>query len=351
MINKITLITIAIAIIGFTSCKNNNDKKTQTNEQKKIAIKVKVKEAKTQDFNHYIKVSGNVEAEQYAFISPQANGQITKIYVNEGDYVKKGDLLIQLNDNIIRNTISEVENSLNLATITFKKQENLWKQKIGSEIQYLQAKTQKESLEKKIKTLNSQLALTQIRAPFSGYVDNIVLKEGELASPGIRVLELVNLKKMLIKADISEKYLSKINKGDTVKITFPDFPNIVKYAQISRIGKIVNPNNRAFKIEVKFNNYDEKIKPNIIASLKIRDQLIKNAIAVPSIIIKNDFEKKFIFVAKKQGNSYIAKKIIVETGISYKDKTVITKGLNIGDKYIYEGFNLVTDGFNVQIVK
>ncbi len=353
MINKITLTTLAIILIGFISCKNNDKDSKKTNLQNKesIAIKVKVKTAESKDFYHYINVSGNVEAEQYAFISPQTNGQITKIYVNEGDYVKQGTLLMQLNDNIIKNTIAEVENSLNLATITFKKQENLWKQKIGSEIQYLQAKTQKESLEKKLKTLNSQLALTQIRAPFSGYVDNITLKEGELASPGIRVLELVNLRKMLIKADISEKYLSKITKGDSVKITFPDFPDYIKYAKISRIGNIVNPNNRAFKIEVKFNNNDEKIKPNIIASIKVRDDIIKNAIAVPSIIIKNDFDKKFIFIAKKTGNSYIAKKIIVNTGISYKDKTIITNGLNVGDKYIYEGFNLVTDGFKIQIVK
>ena len=353
MIKNLTLATIAIVIIGITSCKNNDDNssKDKLQSDKDIAVKVRTKEAVAANFSHYINVSGNVEAEQYAFISPQANGQITKIYVNEGDYVQKGALLIQLNDNIIRNTIAEVENSLNLATITFKKQENLWKQKIGSEIQYLQAKTQKESLEKKLKTLNSQLALTQIRAPFTGYVDNIVLKEGELASPGIRVLELVNLRKMLIKADISEKYLSKISKGDTVNITFPDFPNFTKTARISRIGKIVNPNNRAFKIEVRFDNKDEKIKPNIIASLKIRDELVENAIAVPSIIIKNDFDKKFIFIAKKSGNSYIAKKVIIETGISYKDKTIITKGLNIGDKYIYEGFNLVTDGFKIQLVK
>ena len=140
---------------------------------------------------------------------------------------------MQLNDNIIKNTIAEVENSLNLATITFKKQENLWKQKIGSEIQYLQAKTQKESLEKKLKTLNSQLALTQIRAPFSGYVDNITLKEGELASPGIRVLELVNLRKMLIKADN--------DKTETVPVDIRCPIAIEPYGSVTQHGRAYRP--------------------------------------------------------------------------------------------------------------
>lgn len=353
-INNLLFTTLILIALSITSCKNNSDKSNDANNSKSeetSIVKIKAKVVKPADFNHYINISGNVEAQQYAYISPQTNGQITHIYVHEGDFVQQGTLLIQLNDNIIKNTIAEVKNSLNLATITYNKQKDLWEQKIGSEIQFLQAQNQKEALEKKLKTLNSQLELSQIRAPFSGYVDNISLNEGELASPGMKLLELVNLNKMRIKADVSEKYLSKISLGDTVDITFPYFPNLKLKEKVSRIGNIVNPNNRTFTIDVKFDNKKQIIKPNVIASLKLRDEHIKNALFVPSIIIKNDFEKQFLFVAAKIDNKYIAKKIVVKTGITYKDQTVITDGLNPGDLIITEGFNLVSDGYNVQLVK
>ena len=340
----ISIILIAFALI---SCNNEESTTEEKTVETTNAVGVKVQIAELETFKHFVELSGALEAENYAFISPQANGQITNIYVNEGDYVQKGKLLVQLNNSVIVNTISEVENSLDLATITFKKQEELWNQEIGSEIQFLQAKNQKVALERKLKTLNAQLQLTKIIAPFSGYVDNIRFKVGELAAPGVQLLEMVNLNKMIASIDVSERYLSNFNKGDSVEVTFPDIPKLKKISVIFRTGKIINPANRTFKVEVKLNNKDESLKPNLVTNVVINDLTIDSVIIIPSIAIKNDFDKQFIYIAKNK----IANKIYVETGASFKDKTVITKGLNIGDMIIVDGYNLVSNNSEIRIDK
>ncbi len=341
------IIPIVLIVFVLISCNN----KESITEDKSVEITnvegVKVQIIEQETFKRFVEFSGYLKAENYAFISPQASGQITNIYVNEGDYVSKGKLLVQLNNAIILNTISEIRNTLDLATITFTKQENLWSKNIGSEIQYLQSKNQKVSLERKLKTLNAQLQLTKIKAPFSGYVDNIRFKVGELASPGIQLLEMVNLNKMIVSVDVSEKYLSRFDKGDSVKITFPDFTELEKASVIYRIGNIINPANRTFKVEVKIKNKGEQLKPNLIANITINDLTIDSAIIIPSISIKNDFDRQFVYIAENN----LAKKIYIETGASHIDKTVVTKGLNSGDKVIIVGYNLVSDNSEIRIDK
>ena len=303
-----------------------------------------------QTFKHFFDVKANVEAVEYAIISPETPGQIKKIFVNEGQYVSKGDLLLKQNSAVAEGQIRSIKAQLNLAEITYHKQEKLWtEQNVGSEIQYLQAKAQYESLQEQLKALQAQIDMTELKAPFSGIVDKITLKEGELASPGMQVITLVNLSKIKLIADVSESYLPIVQKGDSVDISFSTYPNIKMREPIYRTGNIINPANRTFNIEIRANNIEGKLKPNMIGTIKINDYTRDSALIVPSIIIKKDFEKQFLFVAQKTDSITVAHKVFVETGKSYKDKTIITKGLNIDDKVIIKGYNIVSNGSEISI--
>ncbi len=345
---KLIIPAFLIVFLG-TGCGSQKEKKTTINKVK--IFPVKVQQLKKDTFIHYFEATGNVLAVQSAYISPQANGQITKIYVEEGDHVSQGQIIAELNASVLKSSISEVETQLALAETTYKKQKELWDQKIGSEIQYLQAKTQKEALEKKLTTLNDQLTLTKVTAPFSGIVDNIQINEGEIAAPGKQICELINLNKIKVIADISESLLSKIHKGDEVKITFPDYNGKTIVSEVYRIGNIINATNRTFKVEIRFSNPNNEIIPNMIATILMKDFESDTALTVPSIVIKKDFEKDFLFIATKENGQWIAKKRNITSGISYKDNTLITKGLSEGEYVIVEGYNMITNGSIVKLVK
>ena len=340
---------MVLVFLGTGCGSNKKTGNTTKNEVKTFAVKTQT--IKPDTFVHYFQATGTVLAIESAFISPQANGQIVKLYVADGDRVSQGQLLVELNASIIKSSIAELETQLSLATTTFQKQKELWDQKIGSEIQYLQAKTQKEALEKKLKTLNDQLALTKVTAPFSGIIENIQVNEGELAAPGRQLFELINLHQMKILADVSESYLSKIHKGNKIKVSFPDYPEKIVYATIYRTGNVINPSNRTFKIEVRLPNPKEEIKPNMVAQLTVKDFENDTAFIVPSIIIKKDFEKDFLFVAKPEGNKWIAEKRYIKSGISYKDKTMVISGLKADDIIIVEGYNQIATGSELKLVK
>ena len=309
-------------------------------------IPVRIETLQPRQFNHYILSSGILEAEDIAYMRPEVPAQIKTIHVKEGQRVKKGDLLVSLNSNVISNSINEIKSNLELATNVYNKQKNLWDQKIGSEVEYLQAKTQKESLESSLAAQQAQLDLYYVRAPFSGIIDDLIAKEGELSSPSSILLQLVNLSKMKINADVSEIYLPSIQARDTVKVNFPTYPDLQIYCPIKRTGNVIHPDNRTFNVQITLNNKDEKLKPNMVATLEINDYSIENALIVPSTIIKNDITGKFLFIVNKEGN---AQKVYVETGRSYMDKTVITSGLSSGNKVIVEGFNTVSNNAPVEI--
>lgn len=293
---------------------------------------------KPQTFKSFFIAAGSVEADNDAFISPEMNGQIKKIFVKKGERVQQGQLLVTLSTAVIDNTIAEIEKRLELANEVYEKQDKLWKDGIGSEIQYLQAKNNKEALEKSLATARSQRELSIIKAPFSGIVDDIFFKEGEMAAPGVRLIQLVNLKKLKIVADISESFLPKIHTGDTVEVSFPTYPDIIYRVPVNRIGNVVKPENRTFVIELLLENRDELLKPNIVASLKINDFTSDSAFIVPSIIIKDDntTHTSFIFKATKKGDKYVAKKITIEELRSYKSHSMVN-GIELGDTIIIKG--------------
>ena len=345
---KQNIIKIAVIFaLGITviSCKPEEKKDEKTHK-----TLVEVLEVQPQSFNHYFEVKANVEAVEYAIISPETPGLITHINVNEGQKVNKGTVLFSQSSSIIDGQIQGVKAQLNLAEITYNKQKELWLEKhVGSEMQYLQAKTQFESLTEQLKTLQAQRDMKNITAPFTGIVDKINLKEGELANPGMQVIALVNLNKLKLVGDVSETYLPVINKGDSVEIEFSTYPNYKLHEPIYRTGNIINPSNRTFQIEVRANNKDNKLKPNMIGTININDYSKDSALVVPSIVIKKDFEKQFIFIAEKNDTATIARKVFVETGRSYKDKTIITKGIKIGDNIIVKGYNIVSNGSEISI--
>ncbi len=322
-----------------------NKLKELSGDSIKFKLPVVVQDVNIRVFKHYIQANGLLEAVQSANISPEVPAQIREIFVDEGQRVSKGELLVSLNSNTLANAIREIEANLELASEVYSKQKSLWDQNIGSEIEYLQAKTNKEALESALKTQKSQLELYNIKAPFDGIVDNIISKEGELSSPGSVILQFVNLKQMKINAEVSEAFIPYVSKGDTVELTFSTYPDLIIEASVSSTGNIIHPQNRTFNVQVVLNNTDEILKPNMMASIKINDYKIDNALVVSSAIIKNDITGKFLFIV--QNNE--AKKIYVESGRSFQDETVILKGLHEGDQIIVEGYNTVSNGSLVEL--
>ncbi len=352
---KNSIFLAIILIMASCSPRGNGDAETgkdasaNAGEERK-SFPVEVKEVLPDTFVHYVKVTGNMEAVRDAFISPETNGQIKTIHVERGERVKPGQTLLSLNTEVTRKNIAEVQTSLELANRVFEKQQELWEKKIGSEMQYLEAKNNKESLEARLGTLQAQLDMATIEAPFSGIVDDILVKEGELASPGMQLMRLVNLDRMRVSAQLSEAYLTSVNKGEQVELRFSAYPEMVLTEPITRLGKVIDPQTRTFTVEVTLDNPGEKLKPNMLTSMKIEDYRNDSAMVIPSISLKEDFEGVFLFTAEDQGSGPRAVKQYVTPGRTVQDKTMIEKGIEKGDRVIIKGYNLVSDGSPVNIV-
>ncbi|MCF8368218.1 MAG: efflux RND transporter periplasmic adaptor subunit [Bacteroidales bacterium] len=311
-------------------------------------IPVKVLKLKYQTFDHFIEINGTVEAVNAAFISPEINGQVKEILVKEGQRVSKGDVLLKINNSITDNTIKEVETALELATTVYEKQKQLWDKNIGSELDYLSAKNNKESLEGKLETLKSQATMANITAPIDGIVDEILLKEGELAIPGMMAIQLINLDQLYINADVSEAYITKVKKGDMVNVEFPSYPGISVKAPVYRTGNSVKPANRTFVVQVKVENRSGVIKPNVLAKVKINDYTADNALLVPDLIIKQDLKGSYVYKVLPGNNS--ASKVYVTIGKSYQGYSMVTSGLSENDLVIVEGYNQTSDGAKVTVI-
>jgi RND family efflux transporter MFP subunit len=312
-------------------------------------IPVSVKDLRYEPFNHYIEVNGTVEAIHAALISPEINGQVQKIYIQEGARVKKGQRLFKLNSSITENSIKEIETALELAKTVYERQKRLYDKDIGSELDYLTAKNNKESLESKLKTLQAQADMALVKSPIDGIVDNIFIKKGEMAIPGMQAMQVVNLDDLYVNADVSEAYLTKVKKGDMVLLEFPSYPDIKMEVPVYRTGNVVKASNRTFNVQLKIKNIDEEIKSNVMAQIKINDFSKEKAFLVPSIIIKQDLKGSYIYLAQKNSSVFKAMKVYIKTGISYSDETMITEGLEAGDRVIVKGYNQVSDGAEVEI--
>lgn len=311
-------------------------------------ILVGVKVLAPETFEHYFEVNGTVEAIEIANVSAEQGGNITRIHVTEGQEVKKGQLLASLNTSMVNANIEELDNALVLARTTFERQSRLWDQNIGSEMQYLQAKNQVENLEKRKKTLEAQLGMSNIVAPFNGVVDRLHQKEGELAAPGMPILTLVNMSQLRVKADVSENYVLAVRKGQTAEVRLPSFGMTLR-APITMVGSIINPANRSFNVEVRLNNGSGNLKPNAVAVLRIKDFKADNALIVPSICVGKDAKGDFLFVVRNLEGQQKAVKTYVTTDRSSEGNTLITDGLATGDSVIVQGYNEVANGDVVRL--
>lgn len=312
-------------------------------------IPVVIKDMKHEPFNHYFLVFGNVEADKYGRLSPEMNGKIKSIKVVEGQRVKQGSLLLTLNTDAIENQIVGVQSSLDFANKNYEKQKRLWDQEVGSEIQYLQAKSTKEGLEAQLETLTAQLKMSQLRAPYDGVVNKIYHKKGEMAGPQLPAIEFLNLSKIIVKANVSEKYITKVKKGQLVELTFSSMPNFKMKIPIVRVSNVLNPKSRTFEIELKLNNKDELIKPNMVSTIRINDFSTNEAFVIPSLVIKKDISGDYVYVTVEKDSKTIIEKRQISIGMSYQDKTMINEGLANGDKVVIKGYNLVSTGIPVTI--
>ncbi len=312
-------------------------------------IPVNIKKLQGEPFNHYIVVYGNVEARNYAAVSPEMSGRVRTIHVKEGSKVREGQLLVSLNTDAVKNNIKNVKSSLELAVSTFNKTKALWDDGVGSEIQYLQAKSNMESLEAQLQSLEAQMNMSLIKAPFNGYVDKIFLKEGEYASQMVPMVEMVALDKLKITADVSETYTGRINTGDVVQVSFDALPAISINTPVINVSKMINRDSRTFQIEFEIDNREEKIRPNMVSTIMINDYSADKAMVVPSLIIKKDISGDYVYIVNRQEGKSTVQKNYVKPSMTYEDQTLITKGLQQGDEVIVDGYNLVSSGVEVRV--
>ncbi len=327
------------------------DKKLAELDTIKKLTKVSTYQIKPSHFEHYINLQGNTKTDKNIILRPLASGTITRVYVKEGQRVYAGQKLFQLDNAVLINSINEVKNQLSLAQTAYDRQKRLWEQKIGSEMQYLQAKTQKESLEKKIYTLNSQAKNYRVTAPFSGVIDDLIATKGDLASPQTPLARLINLQKMYIESDVAENYLKSIKKGNKVIVNLNAIGKEFN-TKIAQIGNSISPDNRTFKIRINLSNKKGAIKPNLLADLKIKDFDVKEAIVIPTKLIQIDQnENNFVYsVIDKDGGKSVHKNLITVSN-SYKNKSLITKGLTKDAVLIDEGSRTVSNGQEIEVGK
>lgn len=338
--------------------KNDLDKQIRTLEDQLALLDTTAKESKEflveampvnpDTFMHFIKVSGRLESNNNIAVNPKMPGTITAIYVQSGQEVRAGQVLGETDGSVIRSSLDELELQLQLATTVYEKQERLWKQKIGSEIQYLQAKNNKEAMEKRISTTREQLEMTKIKSPINGVVDQVMAKVGEAVMPGFGAFRVVSLSDLVFKADVSEKYVPFVKKGNSVNIYFPSIDQRVT-ATVSSVSQAINPINRTIGIEVRLPNKSDLLKANMSGEIEINDLKNDKAITIPQELIQNDGSSEYVFVLVQEGGSYKASRRNVKTGQSWDNQTEILEGLKAGDMVITTGSSGVNDGDVVKL--
>ena len=303
-------------------------------------------------FNHYIELQGNVSTKQNLVIYPEFAGVLLKVFVVEGQWVTKGKILAKIDDGGLSQQVAQLQIQVDLAKTTFERQERLWKQKIGSEIQYLQAKSSYEAQQKAVNQLQEQINKTIVRAPFSGIIDDVITEQGSVVAPGqSQLFRIVNLNNMYIEVDVPERYISNVTSGKNVHVSFPILGKTMN-TKIRQAGSYINPINRTFKIEVPVPNKDKSIKPNLTARLKINDYTSEKAILIPqSIISENAKGQQYVYtIIDKNDNKASAKRVIIETGKTQGDYIEVLSGLKNGDEIIQEGARSVKDEQEVKIL-
>lgn len=302
-------------------------------------------------FRHYTRVQGDVATRENIIIFPEFSGVLTRVHVTEGQEVRRGELLATIDDGGLSSQLAQLEAQAALAKTTFERQQRLWEQNIGSEIQFLEAQTAFQSAQNAVDQLRSQLGKTSVRAPFSGVIDEIISEEGQVVSPGQNQLfRLVNLQNMYVQAAVPETYLNQIRKGTDVLVEIPAI-NKQYEGSVKQVGSFINPNNRTFQVEVSIPNDDGLVKPNLIATVKLNDYTAENALVVPeNAIQKNSLGESLVYVLQQDTDSVgVAVRKIIETGYTQDNLVEVTAGLEPGDEVIVQGSRNLRDQQNVKL--
>jgi membrane fusion protein, multidrug efflux system len=316
---------------------------TSDDDLENVAVSV----LKPQPFNHYIEVQGRIDGDDNINVSPKMIGVVKSILVKPGDHVAAGQVMCQLDDDVLQQTMQELYTQSAFATDLFNKQKNLWSQKIGSEVQYLSAKNQKEALEKRIETLKDQIEMMKIKSPINGTVEDIPIKIGANVAPGMTAFRVLNFSKIKAVAEVAESYSSKIKTGDQVKIFMPDLNKEIA-ARLDFSSKFINPVNRTFLVEINLNPNEPDLRANMIAVIKINDYQNPEAITIPVNVIQNTQNSKYVFVASVENNKKVVRKRDIITGLTYNGVTEVKSGLASGDLLITSGYQDLKEG---QIIK
>ncbi|MBL6878101.1 MAG: efflux RND transporter periplasmic adaptor subunit [Flavobacteriaceae bacterium] len=304
-----------------------------------------------QDFNHYVELQGDVKSEKIISIYPEFSGIINELFVESGESVGKGQILATIDDGGLKQQLSQLQITYNLAKTTYERQERLWGQKIGSEIQYLESKSMFEAQSKAIEQLTKQLNKTIIKAPFAGIIDNVIVKKGEVVYPGrSNLLLLVNMQEMYVESKVPENYINSITKGKDVVIEAPML-NIALKSKIRLVANYINPLNRTYRIEAEIPSNNYKIKPNLNVKLKVNDYTSKDAILIMlnHINIDSNNDEYVYKIINKDGKNY-ALKTIIETGKNNGNFIEVLKGLTENDEIVSEGARKITNNSEVKII-
>lgn len=365
---------LAIAAIVAGCSSSSKDKETQLKElkeqqanvtkeiaklEKEIAAekpaddpsKVKAKEVITTDlkpvvFDHYVKTQGAVESEQNIQVSAKTAGVVTHVNVREGEMVNAGQTLAQIDNSLVVRGIDELKAQLELANTVYDRQKNLWDQKIGTEVQFLQAKSNKESLERRLASLQEQNEMTKIKAPVAGVVDAVDVKVGQNIAPGVPAARVVNNSDLKITARISESYSNALKKGDRIVVTFPDINKTVT-SKLTFVARNIDALSRTFTVEADLPS-DATLRPNMTAVVKVVFETVPSAIVIPINVVQTINNEQIVYVAEQKGNQTVARKKVVKVDGVFDNQAQV-QGLATGDKLITTGYQGLTDGDFIKI--
>ena len=301
-------------------------------------------------FDHFIEVQGRIDGNENIAVSPRSPGVVLKILVKEGDFVRRGQLLAELDADVAKQNLKDLQTQLAFVTDMFERQKALWDQKIGSEAQFLDMKNKKESVENKIAALKEQINMSSITSPIDGTIEDIPIKVGQMASatspqPAFRVINFTRAKAV---ADVGEAYSSKINTGDQVKIFLPDYNEEIQQ-RVTFASKFINPTNRTFNVEIEIPSNNKIFRANMIAVIRIKDYSNPSTIAIPQNFIQSSKDEGlYVFIAKEENGNKIARKAFIKTGVTYNGLTEVTNGLDAGDKIITAGYKDLYDGQGIE---
>lgn len=322
--------------------------KLDTSKKEGKSKMVAVTEMSQQSFYHYIEVQAKVDGDEDVNVMAEMPGTVTDVLVHAGDKVSKGQTLATLDDRALRQNSNAVKVQLDMSSTMYNKQKSLWDQKIGSEVQFIQAKSQKESLEKQYASLQEQLEMMRIKSPINGTVDDVSIKVGSSVAPGLPAVRVVNLSSLKVKGEVAESYISKVKSGSDVILFFPDQNKEVK-TKLSYSGQAINKLNRTFNVEVKLNPADGDFHPNQVVVVKIVDYTAASTFVLPVGAVQKSSDGEFVFVASNENGKIFAKRKIVKSGMTYNGNTEIKEGISAGDKIITVGYQNVIDGDAIKL--